>query len=284
MTMTKPLNGPIGVMQGRLLPKYKGRYQAHPQGYWADEFLIAYNLGLDCIEFIVDFNDVDLNPLLAFSGVDDIKRVIDNTGVLVKTICADYFMEAPLHSPDSAVRASSIEVLKSLIQSARQIGVTEIVIPCVDNSSIVGKESTKRLVSTLHNVLPVVEKANLHLSLETDLSPNRFIDLLELVDSSHVTVNYDIGNSAALGYDTWEEILCYGHKITDVHIKDRVLNGEPTVLGEGSANIEETLRALRHVEYDGPLIMQAFRDDEGVEIFKRQLDYFNEKLVEVAGF
>lgn len=39
----------IGVMQGRLLPKYQGRYQAHPVGYWQDEFEIANEIGLDCI-------------------------------------------------------------------------------------------------------------------------------------------------------------------------------------------------------------------------------------------
>ena len=34
------MNG-IGIMQGRLLPKYKERYQAHPVGYWDEEFSIA---------------------------------------------------------------------------------------------------------------------------------------------------------------------------------------------------------------------------------------------------
>ena len=45
----------IGVMQGRLLPKYQGRYQAHPVGYWKDEFNIASTIGLSFIEFILDY-------------------------------------------------------------------------------------------------------------------------------------------------------------------------------------------------------------------------------------
>ena len=45
-------------MQGRLLPKYKGRYQAHPLGYWEDEFYIAKEFNLDCIEFIFDFDEI----------------------------------------------------------------------------------------------------------------------------------------------------------------------------------------------------------------------------------
>ena len=26
----------LGIMQGRLLPKYKGQFQAHPKNYWQD--------------------------------------------------------------------------------------------------------------------------------------------------------------------------------------------------------------------------------------------------------
>ena len=42
-----------------------------------------------------------------------------------------------------------------------------------------------------------------------------------------MTVNYDTGNSAALGYDPDEEFKSYGHKITDLHIKDRLLGTGP---------------------------------------------------------
>ncbi len=36
----------IGVMQGRLLPKYEGRYQAHPIGYWQKEFYLVADFGM----------------------------------------------------------------------------------------------------------------------------------------------------------------------------------------------------------------------------------------------
>ena len=64
----------FGIMQGRLLPKYKGRYQAHPVGYWKDEFPIASQLGLDSIEFILDYNDAEKNPLLAPGGLKISKK------------------------------------------------------------------------------------------------------------------------------------------------------------------------------------------------------------------
>ena len=39
----------LGVMQGRLVPKYKGRYQAHPVNYWQSEFQLAANIGSQAV-------------------------------------------------------------------------------------------------------------------------------------------------------------------------------------------------------------------------------------------
>ena len=41
-------------MQGRLLPSFKSNYQAHPLGYWEEEFKLAKENGLKYIEFIID--------------------------------------------------------------------------------------------------------------------------------------------------------------------------------------------------------------------------------------
>ena len=59
----------IGVMQGRLVPKYNNRYQAFPVGMWQNEFNIARDCGLDLIEFILDFNDAKKKNRLVGSFV-----------------------------------------------------------------------------------------------------------------------------------------------------------------------------------------------------------------------
>ena len=105
-------------MQGRLLPKYNNRYQAHPVGYWENEFKIASEIGLDLIEFILDKNDYKINPLLTSSGQSEIKAITTNKCVKVRSICADYFMTAPLHSNNSNVVKLSLEVFVQLIKSA----------------------------------------------------------------------------------------------------------------------------------------------------------------------
>ena len=268
----------IGVMEGRLLPKYQGRYQAHPVGYWQDEFGVAKDLGLDCIEFILDYNDAEQNPLLKEGGIDELQAVIDETEIAVYTVCADYFMEAPLHSSDNAVAEQSQKVMLELLENGAKLGITDVVVPCVDQSTLDGQEAANRFVERMKPVEVAAEEFGINLSLETDLAPQPFVDLLDRFESDRVTVNYDIGNSAALGYDPAEELAAYGHRITDIHIKDRVRNGGPVVLGKGDADFDRFFQVLENYKYKGPFIMQAYRDDEGVEVFRKQLKWIKPYL------
>ena len=106
----------LGVMQGRLLPKYKGQYQAHPKGYWQKEFGLAKALGLNLIEFILDYSDVQENPLMSPEGLSEIESVVKASGIQVRSICADYFMEAPLHSDSKEIVQESQKTLNELMQ------------------------------------------------------------------------------------------------------------------------------------------------------------------------
>lgn len=278
----KPTNGmhrnPVGVMQGRLLPKYMGRYQAHPVGCWRDEFDLARALGLDCIEFILDYEAAESNPLLSDCGPKEIIDTVDKTGIQVKTLCADFFMELPLHSGDARLASYSLDVLRRLIDTGSKIGLTDIVIPCVDQSSLQDDIEISRLCDRLGSVFENAQDSNINLALETDLGPQEFARLLERFSSGNVTVNYDIGNSASLGYDPVEELECYGNRISDIHIKDRMLGGASVELGTGSAQFERFFGKLRDLDYRGPFILQAYRDDEGVEVFRKQLCWINSFL------
>lgn len=123
-------------------------------------------------------------------------------------------------------------------------------------------------------ITSLAEETNINLSLETDLAPSPFSDLLDSINSKNVTVNYDTGNSASLGFDPIEEFSSYGHKITDLHIKDRLLGDASVPLGTGNANFQKIFDLISKYDYQGILIFQAFRDDEGLEIFKKQLSWF----------
>lgn len=282
MTFSK-LIPEIGIMEGRLLPKYKGRYQAHPLGYWQQEFPLAKELGLSSIEFILDFNDFESNPLMNQSGIQELKKAVSESGVAVKSVCADYFMEAPLHSANQQIAAESMHVLNRLVSSSVSIGITDIVIPCVDHSSVKGSKSDRdRLIAALTSFLENNPDLKINLALETDLGPQEFGELLSALPFPRISVNYDSGNSASLGFDVKEEFDVYGDKITDLHIKDRTYQGGSVVLGTGNVNWDLFFEQLMRVNYRGITIMQAYRDDEGLQIFRNQLEWLKNKINQIS--
>lgn len=253
----------IGIMQGRLLPRYKNRYQSHPLHYWQAEFYIARDLDFSQIEFILDFNDSHLNPLMSKAGIKEIQTLINATGVKVKSICADYFMEAPFHSIH---QQQSEEILKTLISNVADLGVIDIVIPCVDHSTLKNDTDIEMLINSIKKILPFAEEQHININFETDLNPKRFKELLNHFDSNNIKVNYDIGNSSSLGFNPQEEFDAYGEYISDLHIKDRVLNGGSVELGKGNADFDTIFQRLQQLNFQGNIIMQS----------ARELDYVND--------
>ena len=268
----------IGILQGRLLPEYKNRYQAHPVNYWQAEFYIAKELGFSQIEFILDFNDVELNPLMSKAGIKEIRKLISQTGVTVKSVCADYFMEAPFHSNH---QKQSEKVLKRLIKNAKELDIIDIVIPCVDQSSLKTEDDVKMFVSSVKKALDLAEKSNININFETDLNPKDFKNLLSKFSSKNIKVNYDIGNSAALGYKPKDEFKAYGEHISDLHIKDRLLNAGSVELGTGNADFKTIFKLLKKYNFSGNIIMQSAKDDnyiDNLKLVKKQKKFISKYI------
>ena len=49
-------------------------------------------------------------------------------------------------------------------------------------------------------------------------------------------------------------------------------------LGSGNVNFLKIFDLLFKYDYKGIIIFQAFRDDEGIEIFKKQYKWFKDKI------
>ena len=183
------LKNKIGIMQGRLLPKYKGKYQAHPVGYWQDEFNTVSKLGLNCIEFILNYEEFEKNPLLNLEGLENIKKIQKLSGVKVLSICADYFMQAPIHSKNVKVVDTSVHILDRLIRNASLLDVKDIVIPCVDKSSFKNKNDIDNFINNIKLNIKTAEILGINICLETDLAPKVFANMIDAINSENVKIN-----------------------------------------------------------------------------------------------
>ena len=252
-------------MQGRLSPQSERGYQAFPWDTWNVEFALAAKRHLEHIEWVLDSWQVAGNPLL--SDTRSVSERSQTTGVKIISVCADYLMDRPLDASD----AGSWEVLHRLVDSMQGLGSEWLVVPCVDQSSLREGSSLRRFLRAAETLVEVLRGTRIRVSLESDLGPDEFAALLGHLEPEVIGVNYDIGNSAYLGYSCSEEFDAYGDRISLVHIKDRLFEGCSVPLGHGNADIPGVIERLRVMDFNGPVTMQAYRDAQGLGVLDEQL-------------
>ena len=257
---------PVGIMQGRLVPPVDGRIQAFPAENWKDEFELASDAGLACIEWIYEKSKNSLNPLETEKGIKEIKEITKQTGVRVSSICADYYMSEMLVTLDGAANEKVVSHLAWLISQSKKLNVNHIVLPFVDASSLASQTHVETVTKILRFVIPHAVRHEVEIHLEADLSPKLFRKLLKEIDHPSVRVKFDIGNSAALGYDPIEELRELSPYLGSIHVKDRLLGGGSVPLGSGNADFKTCFRLLKNIGYDGCLILQAARGEIGQEL------------------
>ena len=270
----------IGIMQGRLSPRIDGKIQAYPAKTWQKEFEIAQKIGYAAIEWIVE-KPLEVNALMSQSGIQEINQVIIDTGVKIDYVCADVFMQQPLVRMSQQTREENKKYLTNILLNAKEVGAIGVEIPFVDSSSIKNENEKIELISCMQEAFGLAKEIGVKVSLETDLNPTSFKDLLERIDLEHVQANYDIGNSASLGFNPIEEFKAFGNKILNVHVKDRILVGSTVPLGAGHSDIKLVFQKLNEIGYRGGITMQAARGEDDVAVAKEQLSYTLELIKQV---
>lgn len=253
------------TMQGRLGAPEEGRFQSFPRQGWRLEIARAAEIGLRGIEWIYDLFGEGANPLETAQGREELRGLLARHGVAVVSICADYFMDRPLLRCSQADNAELLERLQWLLGICPEMGVGRVVLPFVDASRIRDEHERDQVVANLRQVLPQAERHGVELHLETDLAPQAFRELLDLLDHPLVKVNYDAGNSASLGYRPEDEFAAYGARVGSVHIKDRRLGASTVPLGQGDTDFPSLREQLIHYAYRGDFVLQVARGEAGDE-------------------
>jgi hexulose-6-phosphate isomerase len=119
------------------------------------------------------------------------------------------------------------------------------------------------LISFLQEQKSFLDKQVVKILFESDYAPLKLARFIDRLDPFLFGINYDIGNSAALGFKSQEEFAAYGLRIMNVHIKDRILGGTTVPLGRGNASFDEVFAALAKINYDGNFILQTARAING---------------------
>jgi hexulose-6-phosphate isomerase len=222
------------------------------------------DLGLYSIEWIYEKPYEAQNALTTEQGLNGLKKVIQETGVTVQSICADYYMSEHLIRDGQPV-LENWNHLEWLCMQGKKLGVRYLILPFVDQSSLKKEESITALECTLKTFLDDGRNSQIEIHLETDLAPHRFAQVFKNVNHPFLKLNYDIGNSASLGYNPDEEFEVLGDYLGSVHIKDRLFQGGTVKLGTGHADFSKCFTWFAKLNFDKWYVLQAARAEAGHE-------------------
>ncbi len=253
----------IGFMQGRLSALVDGKIQAFPWGEWREELPRAKALGLGRMEWTIDQDRLRDNPLNTESGRGAISRLARGNTIQIASLTGDCFMQAPFWKTIGAAREGLVADLDLVIASCAALRIEFIVIPLVDNGKIETSEQADTLLSALLDRTAALTRQGIKIVFESDLPPPELATFIVKFPREVFGINYDIGNSAALGFDCSEEIAAYAPRILNVHVKDRLRGGTTVPLGTGAADLAKAIRLIEHSGYSGQYILQTARAADG---------------------
>jgi hexulose-6-phosphate isomerase len=172
-------------------------------------------------------------------------------------------MQAPFFRVSGAARRARLDTLRRVVEACGALGIGLLVLPLVDEGRLRDENDGAALREGLAALAPALDAADVVVAFESDLPPEDLAGWIAAYPQRRFGVNYDIGNSASLGFDPAAEIAAYGARIVNVHVKDRRRGGTTVPLGSGDAELRGVFRLLRRAGYRGQLILQTARAADG---------------------
>jgi len=216
---------------------------------------IAKRIGLDGVQ--VDFGrGEDTLPLF---DADLQRRFLDEAlrqDMEIASLAMGVLNNIPYKSDPRAERwvAEGIDVCKIF-------GVNIVLLAFFGNGDLRDdNKGTDVVVERLKRVAAKAEKAGVFLGIESWLSAEEHLKIIERVGSSAVKVYYDVANSHKAGYDIYEEIRRLGKHICEFHAKDY-----DDLYGKGSIDFERVREAIDDIGYRGWIVMEGTKMPLGVE-------------------
>ncbi|MCP4783040.1 MAG: sugar phosphate isomerase/epimerase [Fuerstiella sp.] len=209
---------------------------------------LAREIGLDGVQ--VSFGDPDVQFDLR---KEDVRRQYQQAArehsVQIASLGMGVLNSVPYSSSLDAERwvEQCIEVLPRLNQKI-------VLLAFFGQGDIKDKPDLQaEVIRRLKKVAPKAEQAGVILGLETWLSADEHLRILDAVGSPSVQVYYDTANMEKQGYDIYKEIRQLGReRICEFHCKE---NG--FLLGEGRVDFRRVKEAMDDIGYDGWLVIES---------------------------
>jgi L-ribulose-5-phosphate 3-epimerase len=215
----------------------------------------AKSLGLEGVQVSIEVKN-DALPLLDTTLQDAYVEAVNRTGVQIASLAIGQLNEIPYKSDPRAEK-----LLDESVDIAAAMGVKIILVPFFGKGDLrKDSKGTEVVIERLKRLAPKAEKAGVILAIESMLSAEDHVKILDAVGSPAVRIYYDVGNSQEAGYDIFKEIRWLGDKICQFHAKD-----QKDLYGKGSMDFPAVRKAMQDIGYGGWFVLEGAKLPLGVE-------------------
>ena len=239
----------IGIIQGRLTSPIEG-HQTTPAN-WVREFDICKSLGLNHVEWNIDFNKNRDNPILSDQNIKDYKNMISSvcfdTLVSKDAFNKNYFEYQTYHNTEKIINA----------------GIHSVTFPLLESSRVRSDRDVAKIVELIKNYKHRFPSININLELDCEIE---IIDAI-LSELDFCFLTYDTGNLTYSNVSHELYIDKFFNRINNVHLKDRSSStGESFNNFMGDTPFLEIFKNLSSRQYDKLFTLQMARNDNISEL------------------
>ncbi|NUM52779.1 MAG: sugar phosphate isomerase/epimerase [Candidatus Hydrogenedentes bacterium] len=210
---------------------------------------IAKTIGLDGVQVSLGnlANDMHLRRT---EMQDQYKAAVATTGIEVLSLAIGELNNIPYKSDPRTIAwvSDSIDVCGAL-------GCRVVLLAFFHHGDLRNDPAgTDETVRRLRDVAPKAEKKGVVLGIESWLSAEDHMRIIDRVGSPSVKVYYDVANSTERGYDIDKEIRWLGKQgqICEFHMKE-----DGSLLGEGRVDFAKVRAAIDDIGYSGPVQIEG---------------------------
>lgn len=206
-------------------------------------FEVAREIGLDGVQVSLGTAASDMS-LRTAEVQRRYREASQHTGIEIASLAIGELNNIPYKSDPR-----TIAWVRGSVDAAQALGCKVVLLAFFFNGDLKGdKTGTQEVIRRLKDVAPAAEKAGVTLGIESWLSADEHMEILDGVGSSAVKVYYDVANSEKMGYDIHQEIRFLGKKnaICEFHMKE---NG--FLLGKGRIDFRKVRSAIEDIGFTG---------------------------------
>lgn len=206
-------------------------------------FDVAREIGLDGVQISLgtEANGMSLRTAEVQAKY---RAAAERSGVRIASLAIGELNNVPYKSDPR-----TIEWVSGSVDAARALGRQVVLIAFFSKGDLKGDAAgTDEVVRRFKEVAPKAEQAGVILGIESWLSAEEHMAIIDRVGSKAVQVYYDVANSEKMGYDIYREMRWLGKKgvICEFHMKE---NG--ALLGKGRVDFAKVRAAIEDIGYTG---------------------------------